>query len=521
LSDLTSRADGLFVSPWRVFLTSFTLLFAFMAIWSLATPLFASPDEPAHVARAVSLVRGGELLGHSIRGANPAYTEVTIPALYAEGPTYAGCYAFKDTVPASCNPALTAPDHNVVTRTYVGRYPPLYYAIVGLPSLFTVSTAGLYLMRIMSDLLGAIYLALAVMSVTAWSKNRLLFLGLIVAVTPMTVFLSSVVNPSGLEITAATCLWCSALILVTERSSDPPTGLVAVVVAAATGLMLVRGLSPLWVALIVIVVACVAGRRALVSISRSRAVRLSLLILVPTTLFAVVWIVAARALDLLPLGIPVGRDETRAHLLASIIGDTGFWIQQMIGLFGWLDTYSPLLTYLIWYAALSLFALLALVCYQRLRDLAALVLLILIVLIVPILITYEQAHHVGIDWQGRYILPMAVGIPLLSAVMVGRSDLLHNVQARLALVVCALVGIGQIGAFAQTLRRYAVGLAGPLDYLHGSWRPPLGAGLLTAGAVIAMALLMAFVYRLFMVQGVGIAGPTRAHDREDLLATQI
>ncbi len=457
------------------------------------------------------------LLGPSIKGASPAYTEVTIPELYAKGPTYADCYAFKDTVPASCNPALTAPDKNVVTRTYVGRYPPLYYAIVGLPSLFTVSTAGIYLMRIMSDLLGAIYLALAVMSVVAWSRNRLILLGLIVAVTPMTVFLSSVVNPSGLEITAATCLWCSALILVAERSSDPPPGLVAVVVAATMGLMLVRGLGPLWVALIAIVMASVAGWRAILSISRSRAVRLSLFILIPGALFAGTWIIAARALDLLALGIPVNRHETRAHLVASIIGDTGFWIQQMIGVFGWLDTYSPLVTYLIWYATISLFTLLAFVCYQRQRDLAALVLLILLVLVVPILITYDQAYSVGIDWQGRYIMPLAVGIPLLSAVMVGHSNVLRNVQARLALVVCALVGLGQICAFAQALRRYAVGLAGPLDYLHGSWQPPLGAGLLTAGAVIAMTLLMVFMYRLVVTQGV----PSHAQDRGDVLAAPV
>ena len=52
-------------------------------------------------------------------------------------------------------------------------------------------------------------------------------------------------------------------------------------------------------------------------------------------------------------------------LAATILGDTGDWIQQMIGVFGWLDTLSPLLTYLFWYAAIGLFVLLALSCARR------------------------------------------------------------------------------------------------------------------------------------------------------------
>ncbi len=52
------------------------------------------------------------------------------------------------------------------------------------------------------------------MSVVVWSKGRLLLVGVLVAATPTTIFLASVINPNGLEITAALCLWCSGLILV-------------------------------------------------------------------------------------------------------------------------------------------------------------------------------------------------------------------------------------------------------------------------------------------------------------------
>ena len=77
------------------------LAFGNMAVWSLATPFFASPDEPAQVARAVALVHG-QLVGRTVKNAGNAITHITIPKVYAAGPTYGGCFTFKDAVPASC-----------------------------------------------------------------------------------------------------------------------------------------------------------------------------------------------------------------------------------------------------------------------------------------------------------------------------------------------------------------------------------------------------------------------------------
>ena len=106
---------------------------------------------------------------------------------------------------------------------------------------------------------------------------------------------------------------------------------------------------------------------------RARRVRWSLLALVPAGAFAVGWIVVAHALDLLPVGVKA--KESGTPLAAAIFGNTGTWLQQMIGVFGWLDTLSPLLTYLVWYAVVGLLVLIALSCARR-RHAGALVLLI-------------------------------------------------------------------------------------------------------------------------------------------------
>jgi hypothetical protein len=483
------RRGGLVTRPWRVFVVVLVLAFANMAVWSLATPFFASPDEPAQVARAVALVHG-QLIGTTVKNKGNPVTDVTIPTVYAAGSSYAGCFAFKDTVPASCATHLTQSKAAVRTTTYVGRYPPLYYAVVGLPSLFTASGDGLYAMRLVSALFNAVFLALAALSVAAWSRSRLLLVGLFVAATPMTYFLGGVVNPSGLEITSATCLWCAGLVLALERSDRPPPGLVAVATVAAAALLLARALSPLWVVSILLLLALLAGWRGVRALARARSVRWALVPLVPAGAFAVWWTVVAHALDLVPVGIRINGSGT--SLAAGIFGLTGGWIQQMIGVFGWLDTISPLLTYLFWYAVIGLFVLLALACARR-RHSGALALLMLVVVFVPVIISYGQAHRLGVIWQGRYILPMAVGVPLMAVALVERSGVLDGVRARVATVVCAVLACAAFAAFAEALRRYAVGVKGPIDYLRGGWRPPLGATTLTVAALVVIALSGLFV----------------------------
>jgi len=478
-----------------------------MAAWSLASPLFASPDEPAHVTRAVALDRLGELVGRTVTNASNPVTDITTPKDYSYAVTvrYLNCFAFRPTTPASCTRPLTASTTLVPTTTYVGRYPPLYYAIVGLPTRLVVSPTGLYLMRFMSALLNAAFLALAVMTVVTWSESRLLLVGLLLAATPMTFFLGSVVNPSGLEITSAICLWCSGLVLALERPQAPPPGLVAVVTASAATLLLARGLSPLWVVLIVALLALLAGWQGVLGITRAHAVRWSSLVLVPCAAFALVWVVVAHALDALPIGTPVGAGETNAHLLANIFGQTGGWIQQMIGDFGWLDTPAPLLTYLLWYGALGVVVLVALSC-SRSRHVAGLLLLIAAVLVVPVILQYAEARRHGIGWQGRYTMPLAVGVPLVAMALAERSEMLRWPRLRLATVLCVVIGVADLAAFAENLRRYTVGVAGPIDFLRGSWHPPLGAPTLTAGALAVTVLTLGFVRYLIAI------GAPRASD---------
>ena len=477
--------------PGRFLAVCLAVTFVNFAVWSVATPLFASPDEPAHVVHAAAAVRG-EIVGRTVKSSSNAMTRVSIPEVFAAGYPYTTCFMGHDTVPASCAPALSTSTKVVRTATYVGRYPPLYYLMVGLPSLVTVSTLGIYLMRLMSALLDASLVSLALLSIAVWSRRRLLLVGVMIAATPTVWFFGGVVNPSGFEICAAICLWSSGLVLVLEHADHPPPGLVTIVVVAMAALLLARPLSPLWDAIIVGLLALLGGRRAVVGISRSRVTRWSIGPLIACCLFTVAWVISQHSLDLVPAGVPVPAGETRLHLVAVIFGYTGTWIQQMIGVFGWLDTFSPLVTYLVWFAMIGFVLGLAFASAKG-RHVGLLIFLGLAVLLIPVVIAYSQSHRLGVVWQGRDILPVAVGLPLTAVALLEQTEIVRPWRLRVAATLCLGMGVADVAAFVEALRRYTVGVAGPLNFLSGPWQPPLGSLGVVVCCCVFVVLLMTLV----------------------------
>ena len=479
--------NGRFGGAGAIFAAFLVLTFVNFAAWSLATPLFASPDESTQVVAAAAAVRG-EVVGFTIDGAASAYTAVHVPEVFASGTAYPVCFKYHPDVPASCAPSLSTSTKIVHIGTYVGRYPPLYYLITGLPSLVFVSKTGIYLMRIMSSLLNAALIALALLAVVRWSRRRLLLVGVLAAATPTAWFLGGMVNPSGFEICSAICLWTSGIVLVLEHSDHPPPGLVSVVALSAGLLSLARPISPLWVAITLVALAVLGGRRALFGVLASRAARWSALPLAACGGFALWWIFAEHALDLVP-GFPVPPGESRLQLLGTVLAHDGVRVQQMVGVFGWNDTASPLLTYVVWLVVVGLLLVLAVWRAGAWRA-GTLLSLLAGVVMVPLVLAYVEALRTGfVDGQGRYWLPLAVGVPLVSAALVQRRTAPAWLFARVVPVVVAGLGVASIAAFLWVLRRYAVGVTGPIDFLVGKWAPPVGLLGAAIGGSVCIALL--------------------------------
>lgn len=480
------RASGL---PRRRLVLLGAALVVMSVAWALAAPLFTSPDETSHVIKAAAVARGQVWTppadAEPTRDRPGGAAVVRVPAGYAEAPRIAACTAFKPEVTAECVEPLPEGGGTGSVETYAGQYPPLYYALVGWPSLLDDGDAGVYGMRLVSALLGSALL-LAGVAVLPRSSG---WTGLAVAtaVSPMVLFLAATVNPNGLEVCAAAAFWCALLGLTTDPDGPVERRLVLAGVAGAV-LVNVRATGPV-VAVVTVVVALLVTRRgALRRVVRARAAVPVLVLGVLSSVTSVGWLLAAgttaSAADLYPeYANPVVT--ARASL-----GRTERYVEEMIGTFGWLDTPAPLLTYSVWGAAALLLLVLAVSSPSR-RDRAAVAAMVLLLLAVPSLVQVPQAEDVGLVWQGRYALPLAVGAVLLAGLVAPRWAV--PVLARPRTVVVVALGIGHVGAFYWVLHRYAVGIGGELVFLDPTWEPPggyVGLQVVHLAAVVAWTVLL-------------------------------
>jgi hypothetical protein len=172
----------------------------------------------------------------------------------------------------------------------------------------------------------------------------------------------------------------------------------------------------------------------------------------------------------------------------------------MVSRFGWLVAPSPDFTYLVWAGLIGLVVLLALATGSPRRCVVLLVLLAAVV-VIPVVISVGQAHRLGITWQGKDTLPLAVGVPILAASMLASSTLgsVRIFRSRLVGVAAAAAGLATLVALFGDLRRNAVGDAGPyLSFLHAAWQPPLG----IAGVFVFGLAATALLTGLFTVLGI-------------------
>jgi hypothetical protein len=464
-------------------------------LWSIATPLAASPDEPSHIMRAVSIDRG-EWLGATVPGKNnAAYTRITVPSTYAQMGEIPQCYAFKPTVSASCIPKIKQSAKPTTVNDPAGRYSPLYYLIVGIPSIFTSGLIGVHLMRLVSALLSAAFIALAIATARRWSTSPWLSAAIVIAATPMSLFLGGTINPSGLEISSAIATWTAAVVLVTEHIDSPPRGLVVVLAASASVLALVRADTPLWLAVIAGVLAPMWYKRLRLGLLvRRLSTALSLGAVVIACGLAIGWTVYANALAVLPS--PVPKHHTTWNAISVIVGATPGLLIQQIGVFGWLDTSSPWFTTTVWYflggAAIAIGAI-----ASRARQLLTIALAVLAAIGIPVVFAVATYSHDGFYEQGRYFLAVSVGIPIV-ALGCARVRVAPRQARRLLLSLCGAIGAAQFLAFYYALRRYRVGTSGPMIG-NGSlptsqiWNPPLGTTSVEILFLLACVALVAVV----------------------------
>lgn len=494
---------------WLTFAGAWAILTLLSSLWALATPVGAAPDEPAHLIKAASVVRG-QLVGEP--SAQGSVVQVPRYIGFTQAQT---CYAFAPDESAACIPPVPGnPSDLVDATTTAGLYNPLYYELVGWPSLFLEGGRGILAMRVMSALVASLFLALAIALIARWRRPALPIAAFGVAATPMVLFLGGTVNPNSLEIAATLSAFAGVLTMVRAPAGSRLAPTAVIVIASAAVAANMRGLSLLWLAIALLAPLLLAGRERMIALLRSRPVQLTILGAVLGAVAAGVWLLATNSLgaaidDPLDPSTAPGVGTSPVFGFAWTLFSTFDYAQGIVGIFGWLDTPAPVFVYFVWAVLAGGLVALGLVLLRG-RALALALTLLGALLLLPPVLQGIYIESGGVIWQGRYILPIfvcavvGVGLVLSDRLVFGRST-----ATRLLVLVAALWAVGQFQSFATALRRYAVGYySGWLDLLNAEWAPPGGIfpSLIAFGiATLAASALLVLVGR-------------RAHPDEQLAA---
>lgn len=496
------------VAAWAAARTVWTLAFAtfvtLMTAWSLATPITAPPDEAAHMVKAAAVARGefgGERrvidTHHVGVEVEVGFTAVRVPAGYRDLDVTNGvyrCFRNDDRLSVACRGTVAPSDDSAMVITSAGTYGPGYYLLVGWPSLLLTGESGLYAMRLLSALLCAALLASAVVTVQEGAAKgyggRVALIGVLTAATPTAVYLGGVVNPNGPEVAAAVLAWAVVVRLVTDPDGLPHLRRRLVRLGAACVLLAtMRALGPLWIALVLAAGLTLARPGRLRQLARLRPVWVCLGVAGAAGLAAVVWTMTADT-----LALPSETLEQYTPLLSALRAVFDLlpnYLHQMVAIFGSLNVVAPELTYVLWWVMAGCLVMPALAT-GRAREILVLTALMAGTAFGPMALMAPQAAHLGLIWQGRYLLAIAVGIPVLAAVIVaGRwGELPERLRTRLPLLLLGSWAVAQGGAFVWAALRYAFGR--PNQFSGGAleWQPPVVGWSAALGLLVLSGFLL-------------------------------
>ena len=449
---------------------------------------------------------------------------MTVPESFAHFNVPA-CFLFQ-AYGSGCSHGLKGSGREVTATTYVGRYPPVYYAIVGLPTLAWHSSFAVYLMRLISGFLTALMVGLALTLSSMWSRSRVLVLAVAIVATPTVLIFGSAVNPSGLEMAASLCVWTGGLILVLDYPEHPPASLVYGTAGAAIVMVLARGLSPFWLAVIAVSLVALAPR-SLPKLFRDHAVKVAAGIVAVAGVAAVGYIAWAHALSVYPIGLTVPASTSLVGVVELALGRTRATVLEFIGTFDSAESPPPLLTTGLWFVAASGVLVLGFVASLR-RHAAVVIALIAASLVIPTLLMVSQAHRLGLVWQARDGYPLYAGILLVAGAACGRGPITPEGSIewagsrlafrRLSLLIAVAVAVSQFADFVWALRRYTVGLGAtvnPFAHVVSSWVPPV-----PVIALLVTGTLVTIFYGWWIVglarAGTAVAQPSSPATEEDL-----
>jgi hypothetical protein len=488
------------------FVWLFVLLTMLCGVWAFASPLMSAPDEPAHTIKAASSARG-QLLGVTGSGQG-ALTTVVVPEYVAKAADQT-CYAFRSDVTAACAPEVVGDNEVLVdAETSAGNYNPIYYVLAGLPSLFLSGESAFYAMRLVSAACSALFLALTLWGAARLRSPTIPLIASALAMTPMVLFLSGSINPNALEIVTCAAFFVN-LAVAFERAGTSRDTTWPLLIAAVSGALLAntRALSLLWLLIASLAVLLLFGVRPLYAILRSKVGWIAVGLLAVGCVVSLAWVAKANSFASL-LGTP--SDIEPGQAFATMVDRTFAYVNEYIGVLGWLDTPLPLGVFAFWHFAMGLVLLLGLSFGDR-RGRIGIAALALLIVLLPAALQAQVIGELGYIWQGRYILSLVVVLLIFAGIAAGRGFRIDIARDRRWM--SWLIGAGVVAhtyAFVYVLRRYTVGLQPYTNWsemLAPAWQPPLTWPVITL-LYLAFLILGALGLHRSLGGGTQVPGPT-------------
>jgi hypothetical protein len=410
--------------PGRIFWPFLIGVLLVQAAWIVALPTFRGPDEFDHVYRADAVAHGHVLPGPEATNGRGELTPVRRSIVDAAGPM---CSGYKYTGHDNCYPVQRLGHGAVSVASGAGRYNPAYYAVVGTLGRFADGAAVDYVLRAATALICAALLAWAAV---IWGRRRRSLwpaLGLMTALSPALLYSTAVAAPNGLTYAGAVLVWAAGIDLARDLPGPTRRSSVAALVTGAGVVCNTHTTGPMW--LLVIAVAVVQLRPLGVwwaFFTRTRAGAVAATLTAVGGVLGGAWTVLSGANTAGAKDIP----GAAIHLVDLFVNEVA-WLLQSIAGFPLRNDAAPVVVYGIWLVPFAL--LVGLAVRQRGRTLRATGIVAGCAIAIPTVLTLAAFHTAGYSWQGRYALPITVGLLLLPA---HRADEDRRLGARSYAALC-------------------------------------------------------------------------------------
>jgi hypothetical protein len=473
--------------------------FAAFTVWSLATPLWTSPDAPAHDLMAYHAVRDLSIEPTDVYSEGVTTNAITrAPRGLVQSAQTIDCYRYQAT-PANCLAPPTDDEALVDFVNPAGRNMPTYYLATGWPTFFVSVPHAVWAERVAASAIAALMVAWAFGAAMTRVRKSVAVTGLVMAVTPMTMYLGGAVNPNALEIVAGLALAACSVVFL----QDGPTWLGRVMfrhaMIAATLMVTIRMLAPVWVLAWAVAFALLATRRHWAHVLSRRGLAWTALP-VAGALFDLFWTLTSGITDY--QAEPKYAYSLWTSLKMSQDQVESLTVLQQVGDYGWLDTPMPNGVYIRVLFAVLFLGFTAFL-WLSTRQMVTVGWLFLAQYALPILMQAAQLNTNGLVWQGRYTLPLTVMVPVFLMMYAAprvRAETWPQLVRVLAwsypVAVLLLLSAHWRGLLVE-LRRNASGFNGP-TILSGVWQPPLVSALtLIIVHVVLLAVVLALVLKLY------------------------